>query len=123
MFVGDLALTQVSNIAYELLVARRGHHVPFVTFGHWQWGDIDRGRDVFKDFHMKDVRTRRDEPAPHASSAPHSIPLVPLAVMGAVAATVLISTCRACCEECREEQTPAARRLLVRPLPRSSEWS
>lgn len=30
----------MSNIAYELLVARRGRHVPFINFGHWAWGDI-----------------------------------------------------------------------------------
>lgn len=42
-FVGSLYYSQVSNIAYELLVARKGAHVPFVNFGHWAWGDIDHG--------------------------------------------------------------------------------
>ena len=38
-FVGAFASSQVSTAAYELLVARRGGHVPFVNFGHWHWGD------------------------------------------------------------------------------------
>ncbi len=47
-FIGAFTSTQVSNIAYELLVARRGAHVPFVNFGHWAWGDIDHGNDLLK---------------------------------------------------------------------------
>ena len=47
-FIGSFYYSQVSNIAYELLVARAGRHVPFINFGHWAWGDIDHGSSVFK---------------------------------------------------------------------------
>ena len=55
--------SQVSNIAYELLVARRGRHVPFVTFGHWAWGDIDRRNDAFR-FARTAMRTATTLPPP-----------------------------------------------------------
>jgi hypothetical protein len=88
-------------MAYELLVARRGHHVPFVTFGHWQWGDIDRGLDVFKDYR------RREKPPPRGSSdgADHPLPVAPLVVLGAVLSVLLVFGSQACFEECREEQS------------------
>lgn len=38
-FVGASPGSQVSTIAWELLVARKGHHVPFVNFGRWRWAD------------------------------------------------------------------------------------
>jgi len=62
-FVGTFFASQVSNIAYELLVARRGRHVPFVTFGHWAWGDIDRRNDAFR-FARTAMRTATTSPPP-----------------------------------------------------------
>ena len=39
VFVGTFSTSQMSTVAYELLVTRRGSHVPFINFGHWTWGD------------------------------------------------------------------------------------
>ena len=83
-FIGAFASTQVSNIAYELLVARKGHHVPFITFGHWQWGDIDHRTDVFKN----SPRGKSSRGREHASFARAviGVPLVVLFIVLPVAA-------------------------------------
>ena len=77
-------------MAYELLVARRGHHVPFVTFGHWQWGDIDRGTDVFKG--MPPRHASRGAPVP-----PREVLLGRRRLLAGVAAIVVFVLLAASC--------------------------